>query len=141
MDARMRLSNAETDRLKDWALASLAKPDTSEAVFARQLYSGKVQGMTDRLRLALAGARAKAIEDSTAMMAAGGYGRLLKFAEQWQRPVFPVGGEDLKRLGVAAGPAMGVALKALETAWIESGFALSREDLLARQAGRSSAPT
>ena len=141
MAARLRLSNAETDRLKDWALASLAKPDTSEAVFARQLYSGKVQGMTDRLRLALAGARAKAIEDSTAMMAAGGYGRLLKFAEQWQRPVFPVGGEDLKRLGVAAGPAMGVALKALETAWIESGFALSREDLLARQSGGSSAPT
>ena len=141
MAARLRLSNAEADRLKDWALASLAKPDTSEAVFARQLYSGKVQGMTDRLRLALAGARAKAIEDSTAMMAAGGYGRLLKFAEQWQRPVFPVGGEDLKRLGVAAGPAMGVALKALETAWIESGFALSREDLLARQSGGSSAPT
>jgi len=141
MAARLRLSNVEGERLKGWALASLVKPDTSEAVFARQLYSGNVQGMTDRLRLALAGARAKAVTDTGEMIAAGGYGRLLKFAEKWQRPVFPVGGEDLKRLDVAAGPAMGVALKALETAWIESGFTLSREDLLARQGGSTSAPT
>jgi poly(A) polymerase len=132
MAVRLRLSNAEAERLKNWALASLAKPETSEAVFARQLYAGNVEGTTDRLRLALASARAKAVADSNEMMAAGGYGRLLKFARHWQRPVFPVGGEDLKRLGIAAGPEIGAALRKLETEWIESGFSLTREDLLAR---------
>jgi poly(A) polymerase len=134
MAERLRLSNAEAERLKAWALAGLAKPDTAEAVFARQLYAGSLQGMTDRLRLALAGARARAVEDSNEMRAAGGYGRLLKFAETWRRPVFPVGGEDLKRIGFPAGPAMGAALKALETAWLESGFSLDRDALLARAA-------
>jgi tRNA nucleotidyltransferase/poly(A) polymerase len=138
MAARLRLSNAEAERLKGWALASLAKPDTAEAVFARQLYAGNVEGMTDRLKLALAGARARALTDSNEMIAAGGYGRLLKFAEQWRRPTFPVGGEDLKRLGLSAGPALGAALRALESEWAASGFALDREALLARAAELSS---
>jgi poly(A) polymerase len=138
MAARLRLSNAEAERLKSWALAPLPRPDTSEAVFARQLYAGSVEGIADRLRLALAGARAKAVSDSDEMIAAGGYGRLLKFAGQWQRPIFPVGGGDLKRIGFPAGPAMGAALKALEAEWLASGFSLDRDTLLARAAELSS---
>ncbi len=51
-------------------------------------------------------------------------------AESWQRPVFPVSGEDLKIMGFREGKEMGVMLGELEGAWIASGFSLSKDDLL-----------
>lgn len=45
--------------------------------------------------------------------------------------VFPISGHDLAGLGVAQGPAMGRELARLEQAWIESGFALGKGELLA----------
>lgn len=53
-------------------------------------------------------------------------------AEKWVRPVFPIGGEDLRAAGVAPGPAMGNALRVAERAWVDSNFSLSKENLLAR---------
>ena len=44
--------------------------------------------------------------------------------------MFPLKGADLAALGMAPGPKLGDVLKALETEWIESGFALNRETLL-----------
>jgi len=49
----------------------------------------------------------------------------------WEAPLFPVMSADLMRLGFAEGKALGDALKNLETAWEESGYAMSREELLA----------
>ncbi len=46
-------------------------------------------------------------------------------------PRFPVGGGDLIRLGMRPGKALGAELDRLELLWIESGFALDREALLA----------
>lgn len=46
-------------------------------------------------------------------------------------PPFPVSGHDLAGLGLAPGPAMGQELARLERAWIESGFALGKGELLA----------
>tara|TARA_R110002124_G_scaffold114535_46_gene269663 strand:+ start:492 stop:1667 length:1176 start_codon:yes stop_codon:yes gene_type:complete len=45
-------------------------------------------------------------------------------------PDFPISGRDLTDLGMAPGPAMGRELARLERAWIESGFALGKRDLL-----------
>jgi len=45
-------------------------------------------------------------------------------------PDFPISGRDLADLGMAPGPAMGRELARLERAWIESGFALGKRDLL-----------
>ncbi len=129
---RLRLSTAESSRLQRWALTEPVAATTPEAVLARALYRGDPQGIVDRLRLSLAAARTRAAEDDGAMMEAGGLSRLLAFADKWQRPVFPVKGADLAALGMAAGPALGETLKALETVWIESGFALGREALLER---------
>jgi poly(A) polymerase len=53
-------------------------------------------------------------------------------AEKWTRPVFPIGGEDLRAAGVAPGPAMGSASRTAERAWVDSNFSLSKENLLAR---------
>jgi poly(A) polymerase len=45
-------------------------------------------------------------------------------------PAFPVSGNDLAGLGMAPGPALGRELARLERAWIESGFALGKAELL-----------
>ena len=86
--------------------------------------------MLDRLRLALASARAKAVADDKAMIEAGGYSRLMRFAEKWEKPEFPLKGGDLAALGVQPGPKLGAALKKLEGEWIASGFSLDRAALL-----------
>ena len=46
-------------------------------------------------------------------------------------PPFPVSGHDLAGLGFTPGPALGQELARLERAWIESGFALGKDELLA----------
>lgn len=45
---------------------------------------------------------------------------------------FPISGNDLAGLGIKPGPALGQELARLERIWIESGFALDREALLAQ---------
>lgn len=47
-------------------------------------------------------------------------------------PEFPVSGADLIGIGLAPGPELGQRLRALEAAWIDSGFTLTRDELLAR---------
>lgn len=47
-------------------------------------------------------------------------------------PKFPVTGRDLARLGMRPGKAMGDELSRLESAWIESGFVLDKQSLIAR---------
>lgn len=46
-------------------------------------------------------------------------------------PPFPLSGHDLAGLGFTPGPALGQELARLERAWIESGFALGKGELLA----------
>jgi poly(A) polymerase len=46
-------------------------------------------------------------------------------------PDFPISGRDLIARGFEPGPAIGAELARLERAWIDSGFALDREDLIA----------
>lgn len=129
---RLRLSKAEANRLLRWALTEPVEAKATEAMLARALYRGDPQGIADRLRLALASARWRAAEDDKAMMEAGGLSRLLGFAGKWQRPVFPIKGGDLAALGHPAGPRLGAMMKDLENEWIESGFSLGRDALLAR---------
>lgn len=45
-------------------------------------------------------------------------------------PTLPVTGKDVLASGVKAGPEVGKTLARLEAFWIESGFSLSRDDLL-----------
>src|SRR6185312_11683466 len=132
---RLKLSTRESNRLKEWSLSCAVEPKTTEAQLARKLYRGDRQGLVDRLRLALVSARARAVEDDKALMAAGGFSKLLAFAQKWEKPVFPIKGADLSALGAKPGPELGAALKALENGWIESGFALSREALLQQAEG------
>ena len=131
--ARLRLSLAEANRLQRWALTSPLEPGETEAMLARTLYHGDPQGVTDRLRLALAAARRRAAQgQETALVQAGGFSRLLAFAGKWRRPLLPVKGADLAALGIGQGPKLGALLKELEAEWIASGFTLGRAALLER---------
>ena len=131
---RLRLSNAQAERLRVWASTDPVASNTSEAELAKKLYRGDRQGFSDRLRLSLASARGKAVDDNQALVEAGGYSRLLSFAEKWRKQEFPVKGADLTELGLKQGKELGGVLKKLETLWIESGFTLSRSALLERAA-------
>lgn len=130
---RLRLSGVERDRLVLWAMETAPGHDEESMAFAKRLYRGNGAAIADRLKLAFASARARAQEPGCLEMAAG-YRRLLRDANDWRRPEFPVGGDDLATIGVAPGKEMGRLLKALEVEWMESGFALSRGMLLERAA-------
>ena len=134
MAERLRFSKVETRRLDEWAKAPPPAPDTSALAFAKLLYRHGPEPLRDRLRLALAAARSAAATDDKALVAAGGYARLLKQLEAWERPVFPLRGPDLEAAGFAPGKPLGEALRALEAEWVESGFSLDRDALAERAA-------
>ena len=131
---RLKLSNAEGDRLVKWALAEPLPASTTDAVLARRLYRGDAGAIEDRLRLAFAAARGRAAEDDSALIEASGYFRLLRFLEKWERPVFPLNGDDLRGLGLKQGKRVGELLAELESEWVESGFAFDRYALMVRAA-------
>jgi poly(A) polymerase len=56
--------------------------------------------------------------------------KLIAQAESAVVPKFPINGDDMLKIGYA-GKAMGVVLKQLEKAWVESDFKLSKAQLLA----------
>lgn len=126
---RLKMSRDEASRLTLWAATPQPSPETPDAALRRQLYAGDRQAIIDRLRLALASARNREALEETA-----GFSRQLKLALDWEQPHFPVKGRDLEELGFTPGPAIGRALKALEEAWIASGFVMQRGALLERAA-------
>ncbi|TWG61112.1 MULTISPECIES: CCA tRNA nucleotidyltransferase [unclassified Aminobacter] len=134
MAERLRMSKAEAAKLTSWAAAGSASHTTSELALSKQLYLGDVCGTAYRLKLALAAARARAQQEDAALVEAGGYSRQLKFLDGWTKPAFPINGGDLLKLGAAPGKAMGESLKALEKEWMDSGFRMERDALLARAA-------
>jgi tRNA nucleotidyltransferase/poly(A) polymerase len=131
---RLRMSREEAARLSNWAFSSPVRSDASERAFRQTLYGGESTGISDRLKLALANARHRAEQDDKALVEAGGYARLLKLAENWEKPAFPLKGADLLEQGWQKGPKLGMALKALEKDWIASDFRLERDALLERAA-------
>jgi len=112
---RLRLSNAEANRLTMWAADNL--PDVS--------------GMNGRqLRQALYWHGKQAVVDRA--LTSGRNVRDLLFAVRaWKRPEFPVGGDDALAAGLK-GPEIGQALRKLEEWWMAEDFQPGRDALLAR---------
>ncbi len=124
---RLRLPNATRDRL---AAAARALPETdlsmSEAAARAVVYRHGGAAAADALRLRLADEPARAADA----------GPLLAVAEGWTPPRLPVGGRDLARLGVQAGPETGRLLRAFEAAWVAEDFpATGHAERLAKLAG------
>ena len=52
--------------------------------------------------------------------------RILAQVDNWQRPLFPLTGDDVIRAGVPKGPAVGQVLADVEAWWIDAGFPSDR---------------
>ncbi len=128
---RLKISNSERERLERWAASALPQPETDNRLLALELFRGDPAGISDRLRLAIACARALAADNDKEMMKAAGYSRLLDFAVGWTKPVFPVTGAELLAQGMKPGPEVGKRLKELEDKWLNSDFKLTKSQLLA----------
>jgi len=121
---RWKLGNRVRDRLVAASRAEGVAPDMATGDFERLLYEGNVQAITDRMRLDVA---ALGADEAGAQSLVG----LLDHAQSWTQPSFPVTGRDLMARGFGSGPALGDALRSLEKRWIDSGFSLDRDALLA----------
>jgi len=62
----------------------------------------------------------------------------LELIEEWTIPHCPVSGKDLLKIGITAGPDLGVILKQIEEVWIKSDFTLSQSDLLSQMVSGNS---
>lgn len=129
---RLRLSNAEAAFLDRFARAPKPNGEVTDAAFDRELYRLGTDGVIAALRIDLATARGHAAADPKAMSRTGRLSVLLKRAEKFDRPVFPLSGADVLAAGASPGPKVGEALKALEQEWISSNFSFDRAKLLAR---------
>jgi poly(A) polymerase len=132
MAKRLRLSTAESAYLGRFAEAPEIAATLADAALDRRLYRHGAEGIVVRLRLALASARRKAETDPAFLADSASFHRLLARAEKWQRPVFPLNGADVLKLGVPAGPKVGEVLAELEAFWVERNFKVERATLVAR---------
>ena len=112
MDAiagRLSISYADRERL-DAAVDDGAVDVGMEARAARAaVYRLGRQSFEDRLLRAEA--EADTMRDD-----------LHALAETWVPPKVPVGGKDVARLGLAAGPVIGAVLEAFEDQWVADDF-------------------
>lgn len=108
---RFKLSGAQREHLE----ALLAKPaialDADRAAQRRALYRWGPAVYADRVLLAAA-----------ARPRPHGVRALLRLAQSWKSPRFPLRGRDLLAAGVAPGPEVGVLLSTLEAWWIKGDF-------------------
>lgn len=109
--ARLRLSNAQKDRLTG-ALGAEASLDISDPQARALIYRLGGAAVSDQITLAWADAPERVDEAA----------RLLNLAAQWSPPSMPVGGAEVRALGLTPGPLTGQALKAFEAGWIADDF-------------------
>lgn len=60
---------------------------------------------------------------------------ILNFILAFEKPTFPLRGQDIINAGIQGSPHIGQVLSNLEDMWIESGFSLSKQELLERLQG------
>jgi poly(A) polymerase len=121
--AQLRLSNAEQVVLALAAQESGRFPLPEEVAAKAALYRLGPDEYRHFILLAWTGSGAT-FDDPA-------WRHALALPERWQAPTFPLSGHDLMALGVSKGPDLGQVLKRLEQEWIETGFSLDRDQLLA----------
>jgi len=110
---RLRLSNADRDRLA--ALTGPNPIDPSADAKAQRILLYRLGTSLYRDFALLAGAAP-----------------VLTIADAWAAPTLPIGGGDVRRLDIPAGPRVGRLLKQVEAWWIEGDFQADRAACLDR---------
>ena len=122
---RFRLSNAERGRMRTaWAAMKLLRHAKTMPAAPELVYEFGRQGAIDGLlaHWAVLHAQGSAPDER--------FQDFLERLRQVPMPEFPLKGADLIAAGHAPGPALGAVLKRLEADWRQSGFTLSRAELL-----------
>jgi poly(A) polymerase len=129
---RLRLSNAESERLIAldlwWRVSPAAGDQTARAL----LYELGPQSFADRVLLAWSRSQAGAADAA--------WRDLARLPQRWTAPVFPLKAADFTRRGVVAGPALGAALRVAKESWIAADFPADGAtlEIIAAQAARAS---
>ena len=126
LSARLRLSTSERDRL---ALGPRAAARVMSLPGLREQRALLYHAGPKTYRGLVALGWARALPVSTTDPA---WTLALTLPARWMPSAFPVRGADIIARGVAAGPAVGAALRALEAWWIGQDFAPGRDAVLAR---------
>jgi len=136
---RLRLANAEADRLRSAATAliglhGIQAPPSFQGLRALLFGAGR-QGARDALMLAHA--------ESEALPPDGAFAAADLFLADAPEPRLPLSGADLIARGVKAGRPVGQALRAFQALWIRAGFPREPETLarLIEQAVAQAGPT
>lgn len=129
---RLRQSKAEAEKLMHFVTAPRISADMAGAALDRLLYRHGGTGITMQLRLSLAGARMQAANNDDEMLKAAKLDALLKRAESFRKPAFPLSGADVIALGIKPGPKVGEVLAKLEEQWVERNFVDDRAALATR---------
>ncbi len=129
---RLRLSKSEAAFLQDYAAAPAIGESLAGTALDRILYRHGRQGVVTRLRIALANAWVDLEAPPAAREKMMALQALLKRAEAFEKPQFPLNGADLIATGMSAGPKLGETLSALEQIWVEKNFHPTKADLLER---------
>jgi poly(A) polymerase len=131
---RLRLSNAESERLLAleawWRIA----PAHGEKPAHALLYQLGLQSFADRVLLAWSRSDAGAADRT--------WQELARLPQRWTPPAFPLKAADFSRRGISPGPKLGATLRAAELAWIEADFPSDRVTLeaIADRAVRETVP-
>lgn len=134
---RLRLSNAERERLTALAAGPWPAADPDGPARRRLLYQLGVERFRDATLYAWADALAgTAVADR--YETEGWIGLLA--ASEIAPPVFPLRGRDALELGLPAGPEVGRLIAAVEDWWIDGDFRADRAACLARLAELSGSP-
>ena len=124
--ARLKLSNADRAALGALLAPPSITPRTPSVEIDAALYNEGAPVM--RNRALLAWSAQPGLGDPIPQSA---WLALIGRIDHWAHRPLPVGGEDVLRAGIAAGPEVGRMLKALTDWWIIGGFSASRADALA----------
>ncbi|MGE0650811.1 MAG: CCA tRNA nucleotidyltransferase [Alphaproteobacteria bacterium] len=130
---RLKLSRDARVRLARLVVAGTSIAADMEAAEARHvIYRDGAEPFRDGVLLSWAAELAEGRDAHSARDAAVAYGALLEVARIFVPPEFPLTGADAAAAGLASGPAMGEALRAVEDWWLARDFRPGRDDLLAR---------
>jgi poly(A) polymerase len=122
---RLRLSNAIRDRmLAAWSATTLLTPDMSERDARAAIFRVGADAYRDAVLLSASAPDNRWSSQHVA--------ELLRLGQIYSPPRLPISGRDLLSLGLAPGPDLGKTLNTLAELWINSDFALTKQDLMAQ---------
>jgi poly(A) polymerase len=120
---RLRLSGKDRDYLLDTCRLGAEFAPIGEPAVRRQWFYRHGADTYRELLLLYEAAEPATRTDLDAQLAA---------IAAWRRPAFPLTGDDVMALGVAAGPAVGDLLRRVETWWMDGDFSADRAACLVR---------